>query len=73
MIILYRKYFVKLIVINLTIKNIKRFTKTKWDIQKIEYLLKFKYINIFNGLLNSLFVFDIINFERYKENVYGNS
>ena len=73
MIILYRDYFVKLIVINLTIKNIKRFTKTKWDIQKIEYLLKFKYINIFNGLLNSLFVFDIINFERYKENVYGNS
>ena len=73
MIILYRKYFVKLIVINLTIKNIKRFTKTKWDIQKIEYILKFKYINIFNGLLNSLFVFDIINFERYKENVYGNS
>ncbi len=73
MIILYREYFVKLIVINLTIKNIKRFTKTKWDIQKIEYLLKFKYINIFNGLLNSLFVFDIINFERYKENVYGNS
>lgn len=47
--------------------------KTKWDIQKIEYLLKFKYINIFNGLLNSAFVFDIINFERYKENVYGNS
>lgn len=73
MIILYREYFVKLIVINLTIKNIKRFTKTKWGIQKIEYLLKFKYINIFNGLLNSLFVFDIINFERYKENVYGNS
>ena len=73
MIILYRKYFVKLIVINLTIKNIKRFTKTKLDIQKIEYILKFKYINIFNGLLNSLFVFDIINFERYKENVYGNS
>ena len=73
MIILYREYFVKLIVINLTIKNIKRFTKTKWDIQKIEYLLKFKYINIFNGLLNSLFVFDIINIERYKENVYGNS
>ena len=73
MIILYREYFVKLIVINLTIKNIKRFTKTKWDIQKIEYLLKFKYINIFNGLLNSLFVFDIINLERYKENVYGNS
>lgn len=73
MMILYREYFVKLIVINLTIKNIKRFTKTKWDIQKIEYLLKFKYINIFNGLLNSLFVFDIINFERYKENVYGNS
>ena len=73
MIILYREYFVKLIVINLTIKNVKRFTKTKWDIQKIEYLLKFKYINIFNGLLNSLFVFDIINFERYKENVYGNS
>lgn len=73
MIILYGKCFVKLIVINLTIKNIKRFTKTKWDIQKIEYLLKFKYINIFNGLLNSLFVFDIINFERYKENVYGNS
>lgn len=73
MILLYREYFVKLIVINLTIKNIKRFTKTKWDIQKIEYLLKFKYINIFNGLLNSLFVFDIINFERYKENVYGNS
>lgn len=73
MIILYREYFVKLIVINLTIKNIKIFTKTKWDIQKIEYLLKFKYINIFNGLLNSLFVFDIINFERYKENVYGNS
>lgn len=73
MIILYRECFVKLIVINLTIKNIKRFTKTKWDIQKIEYLLKFKYINIFNGLLNSLFVFDIINFERYKENVYGNS
>lgn len=73
MIILYREYFVKLIVINLTIKNIKRFTKTKWDIQKIEYLLKFKYINIFNGLLNFLFVFDIINFERYKENVYGNS
>lgn len=73
MIILYREYFVKLIVINLTIKNIKRFTKTKWDIQKIEYLLKFKYINIFNGLLNYLFVFDIINFERYKENVYGNS
>lgn len=73
MIILYREYFVKLIVIKLTIKNIKRFTKTKWDIQKIEYLLKFKYINIFNGLLNSLFVFDIINFERYKENVYGNS
>lgn len=63
----------KLIVINLTIKNIKRFTKTKWDIQKIEYLLKFKYINIFNGLLNFSFVFDIINFERYKENVYGNS
>lgn len=73
MIILYRECFVKLIVINLTIKNIKRFTKTKWDIQKIEYFLKFKYINIFNGLLNSLFVFDIINFERYKENVYGNS
>lgn len=73
MIILYREYFVKLIVINLTIKNIKRFTKTKWDIQKNEYLLKFKYINIFNGLLNSVFVFDIINFERYKENVYGNS
>lgn len=73
MIILYGECFVKLIVINLTIKNIKRFTKTKWDIQKIEYLLKFKYINIFNGLLNSLFVFDIINFERYKENVYGNS
>ena len=73
MIILYGECFVKLIVINLTIKNIKRFTKTEWDIQKIEYLLKFKYINIFNGLLNSLFVFDIINFERYKENVYGNS
>lgn len=73
MIILYVECFVKLIVINLTIKNNKRFTKTKWDIQKIKYLLKFKYINIFNGLLNSLFVFDIINFERYKENVYGNS
>ena len=73
MIILYVEYFVKLIVINLTIKNNKRFTKTKWDIQKIKYLLKFKYINIFNGLLNSVFVFDIINFERYKENVYGNS
>lgn len=73
MIILYVECFVKLIVINLTIKNNKRFTKTKWDIQKIEYLLKFKYINIFNGLLNSVFVFDIINFERYKENVYGNS
>lgn len=73
MIILYVECFVKLIVINLTIKNIKRFTKTKWDIQKIKYLLKFKYINIFNGLLNSVFVFDIINFERYKENVYGNS
>ena len=73
MIILYEECFVKLIVINLTIKNIKRFTKTKWDIQKIEYLLKFKYINIFNGLLNFAFDFDIINFERYKENVYGNS
>jgi len=73
MIILYVECFVKLIVINLTIKNNKRFTKTKWDIQKIKYLLKFKYINIFNGLLNSVFVFDIINFERYKENVYGNS
>lgn len=73
MIILYGECFVKLIVINLTIKNIKIFTKTKWDIQKIEYLLKFKYINILNGLLNSAFVFDIINFERYKENVYGNS
>ena len=73
MIILYVECFVKLIVINLTIKNNKRFTKTKWDIQKIEYLLKFKYINIFNGLLNSVFVSDIINFERYKENVYGNS
>lgn len=73
MIILYVECFVKLIVINLTIKNNKRFTKTKWDIQKIEYLLKFKYINIFNGLLNSIFVSDIINFERYKENVYGNS
>lgn len=73
MIILYVECFVKLIVINLTIKNNKRFTKTKWDIQKIEYLLKFKYINIFNGLLNSAFVSDIINFERYKENVYGNS
>lgn len=73
MIILYGECFVKLIVINLTIKNIKRFTKTKWDIQKIEYLLKFKYINIFNGLLNFSLVFDIINFERYKENVYGNS
>lgn len=73
MIILYVECFVKLIVINLTIKNNKRFTKTKWDIQKIEYLLKFKYINIFNGLLNSMFVSDIINFERYKENVYGNS
>ena len=73
MIILYVECFVKLIVINLTIKNNKRFTKTKWDIQKIKYLLKLKYINIFNGLLNSVFVFDIINFERYKENVYGNS
>lgn len=73
MIILYVECFVKLIVINLTIKNNKRFTKTKWDIQEIKYLLKFKYINIFNGLLNSVFVFDIINFERYKENVYGNS
>ena len=73
MIILYVECFVKLIVINLTIKNNKRFTKTKWDIQKIKYLLKFKYINIFNGLLNSVFVSDIINFERYKENVYGNS
>ena len=73
MIILYVECFVKLIVINLTIKNNKQFTKTKWDIQKIEYLLKFKYINIFNGLLNSVFVFDIINFKRYKENVYGNS
>ena len=73
MIILYVECFVKLIVINLTIKINKRFTKTKWDIQKIEYLLKFKYINIFNGLLNSMFVSDIINFERYKENVYGNS
>jgi len=73
MIILYVECFVKLIVINLTIKNNKRFTKTKWDIQKIKYLLKFKYINIFNGLLNSVFVFDIINFKRYKENVYGNS
>lgn len=73
MIILYVECFVKLIVINLTIKNNKQFTKTKWDIQKIKYLLKFKYINIFNGLLNSVFVFDIINFERYKENVYGNS
>lgn len=73
MIILYVECFVKLIVINLTIKNNKRFTKTKWDIQKIKYLLKFKYINIFNGLLNFVFVFDIINFERYKENVYGNS
>lgn len=73
MIILYGECFVKLIVINLTIKNNKRFTKTKWDIQKIKYLLKFKYINIFNGILNSMFVFDIINFERYKENVYGNS
>lgn len=73
MIILYGKCFVKLIVINLTIKNAKQFTKTKWDVQKIKYLLKFKYINIFNGLLNSLSVSDIINFERYKENVYGNS
>lgn len=73
MIILYVECFVKLIVINLTIKNNKGFTKTKWDIQKIKYLLKFKYINIFNGLLNSVFVFDIINFERYKESVYGNS